>query len=65
MARRLVAAQPLGAVGHDAQRAHDDAGVARLGGDPLRLVGGGLGDAAAEQPLGAVEALLERQRGNA
>ena len=46
----------------DAQCAHDDAGVARLVGDALGLVARGLGHAAAQQPLGAVDALGQRQR---
>ena len=59
---RIEATQARGGVGHDAERAQDDAGVARLGGDRLRLVGGRLRDAALQQALRAVDPLAHRDR---
>src|SRR5215470_6998083 len=57
----VVAAESLGSVGDDLERTHRDPGIARLAGDALRLVGGGLRDTSAEKPLGAIDALGDRQ----
>ena len=55
--RRLLASETLRGVRHHPERAQHDAGVARLAGDALRLVGGRLRHSAAQQPLRAVDAL--------
>ena len=63
--RGLVPVELPGAVGDDAERAQDDGGLGSLGDDPFRLIDRDDRDlwrVAAQQPLGAIDPLPDRER---